>query len=82
MYRFAIIGVLVAALAVPASAAANGLRARRAHAQTACLQALIVPPNRNYSICGSRYLVRDPATGKVHAVPFWRLQQGYGPDRP
>lgn len=83
MYRFAIIGVLVAALAVPATAAANLLRAHRAPAQASCLQALIVPPGRNYTICGSRYLVRDPDTGKVEAVPFGRLQHlGESPDRP
>lgn len=83
MYKLVTIGALVAALAAPASAAAHGTRVHKARAQAGCPQALVFPPRRDYGLCGSRFYVRDPETGKVEAIPFGRLQHlGEGPDRP
>jgi hypothetical protein len=84
MYKLFTIGALVAALAAPASAAGQGARARHASAQIACPQTVVIQPGRNYGMCGHRFWVRDPQTGLVKAVPFWRLQHGNDPtdDRP
>jgi hypothetical protein len=84
MYKLFTIGALVAALAAPAGAAAQGARARTASAQLSCPQTVVIRSGRNYGICGHRYWVRDAQTGKVRAVPFWRLQHQNDPtdDRP
>jgi hypothetical protein len=86
MYKLFTIGALVAALAAPASAASQGAgaRARHARAQIACPQAVVFPPGRNYGTCGHKFWVRDPQTGQVKAIPFWRLQRLSDPseDRP
>jgi hypothetical protein len=84
MYKLFTIGALVAALAAPASAAAQGLRVRHASAQAACLQTVVILPGRNYGMCGHRFWVLDPQTGQVKAIPFWRLQRLNDPneDRP
>jgi hypothetical protein len=41
-------------------------------------------PGRGYGACGGRFWVRDPKTGQVKAIPFWRLQRINDPneDRP
>ncbi|HSD23078.1 MAG TPA: hypothetical protein VLB79_01995 [Solirubrobacterales bacterium] len=84
MYKLATIGFLIAALAAPASAAGQGARARHARAQISCPQAVVFPPGRNYGMCGHRLWVRNPQTGQVEAIPFWRLQRLSDPsdDRP
>ena len=74
MYKLFTIAALVAALAAPASAAGQGARARTAKAQINCPQTVVILSGRNYGVCGNRYWVRDAQTGKVRAVPFWRLQ--------
>jgi hypothetical protein len=86
MYKFAAIGALIAALAVPASAAA-GQRVRAGYAldRAPCPQTTVFRPGRNYAMCGGRFWIRDSQTGKVVPVPFWRLQQpnlADQPDRP
>ena len=80
MYKIATIGVLVVALAGPASAA--GKRAPvRPSVQALCAKSVIISPARGYGLCGATFWIRDPETGKVRAVPFWRLQQmNQGPD--
>jgi hypothetical protein len=84
MYKLATIGALVAALAVPAGAAGKGTRLHHARAQIACPQHVVIPPGRGYGMCGGRLYVRDPQTGNVKAIPFWRLQRLNDPneDRP
>ena len=84
MYKLFTIGALVAALAAPASAAGGGLRARHAREQIACPQTVVMPPGRKYGMCGYRFWVRDPQTGRVKSIPFWRLQRLSDPneDRP
>lgn len=84
MYKLITIGALVAALAAPASAAGQGGRVRHARAQIACPQTVVFPPGRNYGMCGHKFWVRDPQTGQVKAIPFWRLQRLSDPseDRP
>jgi hypothetical protein len=84
MYKLATIGAMVAALAIPATAAGHGTAARHARAQIACPQSVVMPPGRNYGMCGHRFWVRDPQTGQVKAIPFWRLQRLNDPngDRP
>jgi hypothetical protein len=84
VYKLVTIGALVAALAAPASAAGQGVRARHAKAQIACPQAVVMIPGRNYGMCGHRFWIRDSKTGQVKAVPFWRLQHQNDPtdDRP
>ncbi len=74
MHKLFIIGALVAALAIPASAVGQGVSERQAKAQIACPQTVVMVPGRNYGICGHRFWIRDPKTGQVKAVPFWRLQ--------
>ena len=80
MYKLATIGIVVVALAGPASAA--GKRAPvRPSVQTLCAQSVIISPARGYGFCGGRIWVRDPETGQVVAVSFWRLQNmNRGPD--
>lgn len=75
MYKLAIIGLVIAALAAPASAAGHGVRARQARAQISCPQAVVFTPGRGYGTCGHKFWVRDPQTGQVKAIPFWRLQR-------
>jgi len=74
MYKLATIGALVAALVVPAGAAAKGIRPHHARAQIACPQNVVIPPGRGYGMCGGKFYVRDPH-GNVKAIPFWRLQR-------
>lgn len=84
MYKLVTIGALVAALAAPASAAGHGARARHARVQISCPQAVVFPPGRDFGTCGHRFWVRDPQTGQVKAIPFWKLQRLNDPseDRP
>ena len=84
MYKLAAIGATVAALAIPATAAGHGVNGRHARAQIACPQSLVMPPGRNYGMCGHRFWVRDPQSGQVKSIPFWRLQRLNDPngDRP
>lgn len=83
-FKLASIGFLVAAIAAPASAAGQGVRARHARAQLACPQTVVIQRGRNYGMCGQKFWVRDPQTGHVKAIPFWRLQRLSDPseDRP
>ena len=78
MYKIATIGFLVAALVGPASAAAASAAGKRApvrpSAQSLCAVTVSISPARGYGLCGGRFWLRDPETGKVSAVPFWRLQ--------
>jgi hypothetical protein len=82
MYKLITIGALVVALVGPASA--SGKRAPvRPSAQALCAKTVIISPAGGYGLCGGRYWVRNSETGKVRAVPFWRLQHmNDGPDRP
>jgi hypothetical protein len=84
VYRLVTIGALVAALAVPAAAAGKGMTGRHARAQIACPHGVVMIPGRGYGACGGRFWVRDPKTGQVKAIPFWRLQRINDPneDRP
>ena len=75
MYKLATIGAMVAALAIPATAAAHGNSGRHARAQIACPQSVVILPGRGYAMCGGRFFVRNPQTGLVKAIPFWRLQR-------
>lgn len=75
MYKLFTIGALMAALAAPASAVAEGMRARPARALIACPQTVEIMPGRGYGMCGHRFWVRDPESGKVRAIQFWRLQR-------
>jgi hypothetical protein len=87
MSKLAIIGIVIAGLVAPATAAgSNG--ARRAHLhyrQTvrACLQVQpIFPPGKNAAVCGLTVWVRDSASGTVIPVPMgkWRTEvPPYGP---
>jgi hypothetical protein len=74
MYKLATIGALVAALAVPASAAGHGIRQHRVRAQVLCPQTVVILPGRNYGVCGHRFWVRDPETGQLETMPFGRMQ--------
>jgi hypothetical protein len=71
-YKLGIIAALIAALAAPTSAAGKGVAPRHARAQVACPQ---IYPGRPYGLCGGKIWVRDPQTGQVKAIPFWRLQR-------
>jgi hypothetical protein len=84
MYKLITIGALVVALAGPASAAGKGVTGRHTRAQIACPQGVVILPGRGYGMCGGRLYVRNPQTGKVKAIPFWRLQRLNDPneDRP
>jgi hypothetical protein len=75
MYKFAVIGALIVAFAVPTSAFGQRVRPSQALDRASCLQALVFQHGRNYAMCGGRFWIRDPQTGKLVAVPFWRLQQ-------
>jgi hypothetical protein len=74
MYKLLTIGALVAALAVPASAAGHGIRPHRARAQVLCPQTVVILPGRNYGVCDHRFWVRDPETGQLETMPFGRMQ--------
>jgi hypothetical protein len=75
MYKLATIGALVAALAAPASAFGQRVPVRHARAQIACPQIVVIVPGRGYGMCGHRFWIRDPQTGQLKALPFWRLQR-------
>jgi hypothetical protein len=81
MHKLATIGALVAALAVPASATG---KAPVRPSRVACPQSVVIPPPRGYGMCGGRFWIRISETGKVKAIPFWRLQRLNDPneDRP
>jgi hypothetical protein len=81
MHKFAIIGLLVVALAGPASASGKRAPVRPSGAQALCANPVPISPTRGYSLCGGRIWVRDPQTGGIVAVSFWRLQNmNKGPD--
>lgn len=81
MYKLATIGILVVALAGPASAAGKRAPVRPSGAQALCANPVLISPARGYTLCGGRIWVRDPETGKVVTVSFWRLQNmNRGPD--
>jgi hypothetical protein len=73
MKKLATIGALIAALAIPASAAGQRAHLVRARAQALCPQTVVFPPGRDYAICGGRFWIRD-ANGKIVPVTFWQLQ--------
>ena len=75
MYKFAAIGALIAALAVPAGAAGQRLSAGQSRALVNCREIVVFRPGRSYAMCNGRFWIRDPQTGKVVATSFWRLQQ-------
>ena len=74
MYRLATIGALVAAFAVPASAAGHGIRPHHARAQLACPDVVVIMPTRGYGFCGGRVWIRDPQTGQLTTTPLWRVK--------
>jgi hypothetical protein len=80
MYKLAALGVLIAALAAPASAV--GQRAHQLRVQPPCPQNAVFQPGRNYAMCDGRFWIREPQSGKVVRVPFWRLQRPSDPNRP
>lgn len=81
MYKLAIVGALVVALAVPASAAAKGIRPPRVHAQVACPQAAVMLPGRDYGFCGGQVWFRYGQTGGLTTGPaFWRHEPMDRPD--
>ena len=86
MYKLATIAAVVAALAAPAAAAAGHKpTARHARVQALCPQSAVFLSGRDYAVCGGRFWIRDPQTGQVVSVPFWRLQHRNDPpglDRP
>jgi hypothetical protein len=84
MKKLAMIGALIAVLSAPASAVGQRAHLVRARAQVLCPQAAIIPPGRDYAVCGGRFWIRDPQTGKIVSVSFWRLQHRNDPgdDRP
>lgn len=81
MKKLATIGTLVAALAVPASAAGHTIRPPRVHAQVACPQTVVIMPGRGYGFCGGQLWFRDPRTGGLTTGPaFWRHEPLDRPD--
>ena len=82
MYKLVTLGVLVAALAVPAGAVAK--RSPQPRVQVSCSQRAVYRPGRNYRICDGGFWIRDVETGQVLRVPFWKLQQPnpMDPNRP
>src|SRR5262249_51489058 len=74
MSKLFIIGALVAALAGPASAAGHRSPARHPRGKVLCPQSVIFLPGRAFATCGGRFWIRDPQTGQIVSVPFWRLQ--------
>jgi hypothetical protein len=84
MVKLAIIGIVVAGLVAPATAAGtHRAKIARAQAARACLQVRpIFPPGKNATVCGLTVWVRDPATGAVIPVAMgkWRTEvPPYGP---
>jgi hypothetical protein len=84
VYKLATIGFLVVALVGPASAAGKRAPVRPSGAQDLCAKTVIISPAWGYGLCGGGFWLRDRETGKVRAVPFWRLQHMNDPtdDRP
>jgi hypothetical protein len=86
MRKLVVIGALVAALAASAAnAAGQKAHMHRARAQALCPQSVIFRPDRAYAVCGGRFWIRDPQTGQIEQVSFWRLQHLNDPpglDRP
>ena len=82
MYKFAAIGALIAALAVPAGAAGQRVRGNHARDRASCLVPAAFRPARNYTVCAGRFWIRDPETRKIMAISFGRLQHMGEPDRP
>lgn len=81
MYKLAAFGALIAALAFPASAV--GKRAPQPRVQSSCAQIAVFQPGRNYAICDGRFWIREPQSGDIVRVPFWKLQQpSDDPNRP
>jgi hypothetical protein len=86
MTKLAIIGLVIAGLAAPATAtASHGARKAhllQAHTLRACLQPPIFAAGKNATVCGLTVWVRDPSTGAVIPVPMgkWRTEvPPYGP---
>jgi hypothetical protein len=76
MYKLATIAAVVAALAAaPGAAAGHKAPQRHARAKALCPQSAVFLSGRDYAVCGGRFWIRDPQTGQVVSVPFWRLQR-------
>jgi hypothetical protein len=80
MKKLAIIGVVVAGLLTPASAAAGNLR----HHLRSCCKEPIFQYGKNVTLRGPLVFtntvtvwVRDPVTGRVTAIPYgkWRTEE-------
>jgi M6 family metalloprotease-like protein len=80
--KLGIIAAVIAAIAFPASAVGQRVRAHQLRVHFVCQDA-VFRPGRNYAICDGRFWMRESQTRKLVPVPFWRLQQPYGePNRP
>jgi hypothetical protein len=89
MTKLAIIGLVIAGLATPATAAVSQ-GAKQAHPQQpnavrACLHDPVFAPGRNATLCGPRVFrdgitvwYRDPASGTIVPIPGgkWRTEDG------
>ena len=85
MSKFAIIGLVIAGLASPATAA-NIHGVKRAHpyradAVRACMHAPVFAPGKNATLCGPRVFrngitvwVRDSASGTIVPIPYGKLR--------
>jgi hypothetical protein len=89
MTKLAIIGIVIAGLATPATAAVSsgtdGAQARTAKSVRSCVQTPVFPPGKNATLCGPRVFrngitvwYRDPASGTIVPIPGgkWRTEDG------
>ena len=85
MTKLAIIGLVIAGLASPATAATihGAKRAHSQHAVRACMHAPVFAPGKNATLCGPRIFrngitvwVRDSASGAIVPIPGgkWRTE--------
>jgi len=73
MFKLAAIGAMVAAFAIPSSAAGHGARLHQARAKLDCPTTVVILPGRGYGVCGGTLWFRDPRTGAMTTGPaFWR----------
>jgi hypothetical protein len=89
MTKLAIIGLVIAGLASPATAAtihgATRAHPYRADAVRACMHAPVFAPGKNATLCGPRVFrngitvwYRDPVSGTIVPIPGgkWRTEDG------
>jgi hypothetical protein len=81
MKRLTIIGALVVALVIPASALGKGIPRLHNVRAVDCAKTVVIMPGRDYGVCGGNLWFRYGQAGGLTTGPaFWRHERTDRPD--